>query len=177
MGKSSIKKSAIDKKVVAKHLDRAIDLAIARVDSWTSQELKNMVIQQKTPVLLNIGDVLFTGYYYINKENNFWSVYTLGKNLVHSFTTKGAAISWCFSMQLNKIKLADEILHDDDNVGRIIVEAEHYANSIKKSKDSLKKEIAKTRMHNILEQANYYKNRLLKNIERAKYLKIPQWDS
>ncbi|MCX7592441.1 MAG: hypothetical protein N2235_01530 [Fischerella sp.] len=175
MERLSTKKSPLNRNLIAEELSNAVDLALQYVDRWAESELIHITVHKKTPVLLPIKKGFFTGYYYIKYENDFWSVYSLGKELIRAFTSKHSAIAWCFTMQLNNIKLADEILNCDERLGRILIEIQHYQNSIEKCNDSIKQEILEMRKKNSVEQAKSIKSRLIKNINRAKYLKIPQW--
>ena len=146
---------------------------------WTDRELQHLVLEQKIPVCLPIGDRGFLiGRYQMRPEGKHaWRVLDNNQEFVHDFSRKLSAVFYCLTTQLNKLNLARSILLADTEVGKLEVDQDYYMYSMKnytKKQDFFRADLAKMRYINAQQQLVFANQELEKTINTAKYLKVQE---
>jgi hypothetical protein len=146
---------------------------------WTDRELQHLVLEQKIPVCLPIGDRGFLiGRYQMQPVGKHtWRVLDNNQEFVHDFSRKLSAVFYCLTTQLNKLNLAREILTADTAVGKLEVDQDYYMYSIKnyaKKQDFFRVDLAKLRYIQAQHELVFANQELEKTINTAKYLKVQE---
>ena len=147
--------------------------------AWTDRELQDLVLNQKIPVCLPIGDHGFLiGRYRMSPiGKHTWRVLDNNQEFVHDFSRKLSAVFYCLTTQLNKLNLAREILTADTAVGKLELDQDYYMYSIKnytKKQDFFRVDLAKLRYIQAEHQLRFANQELEKTINIAKYLKVQE---
>ena len=146
---------------------------------WTDRELQDLVLNQKLPVCLPIGNhgLLVGRYKMMPVGKDCWRVLDNNGELVHDFSRKLSAVFYCLTTQINKLNLARAILTADTSVGRLELDQDYYAHTMKtslKKQDYFKADLAKLRYINAQQQLKFANQELEKTINTAKYLKVQE---
>jgi hypothetical protein len=171
------KSNSINKSIV----EQLVNSTVVYLRDWSKAELSALVDNPdksgKMPVILRFGK---HGYIVGNHavrtiDNKWWLVNYRFNDVEHVFTSKLSAICYAVCHEVNKIKLADRILHDDTAVGRLSIKAEQFQTRLKqaqKKKNSFKIDLFLVRYEETTNQLNESKSQLDKSLKLAKYFKF-----
>lgn len=160
-------------------IEQAARATTEYLKEWTDRELQHLVLEQKIPVCLPIGDRGFLiGRYQMRPiGNHTWRVLDNNQEFVHDFSRKLSAVFYCLTTQLNKLNLAREILTADTSVGKLELDQDYYMYSIKnytKKQDFFRVDLAKLRYIQAQHDLRFANQELEKTINTAKYLKVQE---
>ena len=160
-------------------IEQAADLTTRYLKEWTDRELQNLVINEKLPVCLPLGNrgFLIGRYRMYPVGKHTWRVLDNNQEFVHDFSRKLSAVFYCLTTQLNKLNLAREILTADTAVGKLELDQDYYMYSIKnytKKQDFFRVDLAKLRYIQAQHQLRFANQELEKTINTAKYLKVQE---
>ena len=160
-------------------IEQAADLTTRYLKEWTDRELQNLVINEKLPVCLPLGNrgFLIGRYRMYPVGKHTWRVLDNNHEFVHDFSRKLSAVFYCLTTQLNKLNLAREILTADTAVGKLEVDQDYYMYSIKnytKKQDFFRVDLAKLRYIQAEHDLRFANQELEKTINTAKYLKVQE---
>lgn len=160
-------------------VEQAADATTQFLKAWTDRELQDLVLNQKIPVCLPIGDRGFLiGRYRMHLiGKHTWRVTDNNQEFVHDFSRKLSAVFYCLTTQLNKLNLARSILLADTAVGKLELDQDYYMYSIKnytKKQDFFRVDLAKLRYIQAQYELQYANQELEKTINTAKYLKVQE---
>lgn len=162
-----------------KQIEQAADLTTKYLKDWTDRELQNLVVNEKLPVCLPLGNRGFLiGRYkmlQINKE--CWRVIDNNDEHLNDFSRKLSAVFYCLTTQLNKLNLAREILVSDMKVSKLEVDQDYYVHTMRtsiKKQDYFRADLAQIRFLQTKHQLKFAIEELEKTINTAKYLKVQE---
>lgn len=160
-------------------IEQAADATTQFLKAWTDRELQDLVLNQKIPVCLPIGDrgFLIGRYRMYPVGKHTWRVLDNNHEFVHDFSRKLSAVFYCLTTQLNKLNLAREILTADTAVGKLELDQDYYMYSIKnytKKQDFFRVDLAKLRYIQAEHELRFANQELEKTINTAKYLKVQE---
>lgn len=160
-------------------IEQAARATTEYLKEWTDRELQDLVLNQKIPVCLPIGDrgFLIGRYRMYPIGKHTWRVLDNNQEFVHDFSRKLSAVFYCLTTQLNKLNLAREILTADTAVGKLELDQDYYMYSIKnytKKQDFFRVDLAKLRYIQAEHDLGFANQELEKTINTAKYLKVQE---
>jgi len=160
-------------------IEQAARATTEYLKEWTDRELQDLVLNQKIPVCLPIGDhgFLIGRYRMYPVGKHTWRVLDNNQELVHDFSRKLSAVFYCLTTQLNKLNLARSILTADTAVGKLELDQDYYMYSIKnyaKKQDFFRVDLAKLRYIQAEHELRFANQELEKTINTAKYLKVQE---
>ena len=157
--------------------EKLVDLALAKVDAWTVNELSNLGQKLNYPICLKISETEYwVGTHKIFHEGpNHWKVIHNDK-LVHDFYNQQAAVFYSVYYKCKLYKSADSMLWADQSVVKADTEVKIYSAKLAKGKkiDEFKYQLWVTKLEKAQSELELAKKDLKKNLELAKYNKI--WD-
>lgn len=162
-----------------KQIEQAADLTTRYLKEWTDRELQNLVINEKLPVCLPIGNrgFLIGRYKMLQINKDCWRVIDNNDEHLHDFGRKLSAVFYCLTTQLNKLNLAREILVADTKVSKLEVDQDYYTHSLRinlKKQDYFRADLAEMRYMQTKQQLSFAIEELEKTINIAKYLKVQE---
>ena len=160
-------------------IEQAARATTEYLKEWTDRELQDLVLNQKIPVCLPIGDrgFLIGRYRMYPVGKHTWRVLDNNQEFVHDFSRKLSAVFYCLTTQLNKLNLARSILTADTAVGKLELDQDYYMYSIKnyaKKQDFFRVDLAKLRYIQAQHELVFANQELEKTINTAKYLKVQE---
>lgn len=168
-----------DNRVQIAALDAAADVISIFVKTWAKREIKDIIGEDKTPVLIPLrNDGLQVGRFSIIKTGTMWELQNYYKERLHLFYDKRSAVLYCILYNKNWFKSAADVLARDTTVGKLESQLVYYTNSIKqaaKKKNYEKLDIAASRYYDASECVKSARNDLEKTLRLNKYLKI--WET
>jgi hypothetical protein len=160
-------------------IEQAAEATTQFLKAWTDRELQDLVLNQKLPVCLPIGNhgLLVGRYKMMPQGKDCWRVLDNNGEKVHDFSRKLSAVFYCLTTQINKLNLAREILTADTTVGRLELDQDYYTHTLKtslKKQDYFKADLAKLRYIQAEHELKFAIRELEKTINTAKYLKVQE---
>ena len=160
-------------------IEQAAQATTAYLKDWTTRELKNIVLKEKIPVCIPIGDHGFlVGRYRVENVNgDCWRVLDNNHDEVHNFCRKLSAIYYCVASELKLYQLAQQLLTSDNTVSKLELDNDYFNHTIKvslKKQDYFRADVAKLRQIHTVYELKPALEELQKTINIAKYLKVQE---
>ena len=161
--------------------EQLITQALAYMKHWSKAELSSIIAKtaenKQMPVIAPIGKkgYLVGNYAMQLLENGWWQVTYKFSDTTHIFTTKISAICFAVLRQTNRTELAESILRDDLEVGRLTIKAEQFyfrLTQAHKKKDNHRISLFLVRYQETSSRLHYFKSNLEKSLKSAKYFKF-----
>ena len=171
------KSNSLDKLTVEQLVDQAVDYLRQWSKTELSAMLSNTTNKGQMPLIARIGKKGYVvgNYAVLPIDNNWWRVSYRFSDFEHVFTSKLSAICYAVCQQMNRIMLADRILKEDADVGRLSIKADQFYFRLKqaqKKKNALKTDLFLVRYQETTTRLNESKSQLEKSLKSAKYFKF-----
>jgi hypothetical protein len=161
--------------------EQLIAQAVAYMKHWSQNELSSLITKasknNEMPIIAPVGKkgYLVGNYAMQLMDNGWWKVTYKFTDSIYIFTTKLSAICFTVLQQTNRKELAEFILRDDLEVGRLTIKAEQFyfrLTQAQKKKDNHKISLFLVRYQETSTKLNHFKSNLEKSLKSAKYFKF-----
>lgn len=116
-----------------KNINSIIDDAANQISAWTHKEFKKLNSESKLPLIWPMRNGGFVvGDSRISSFNEYWMVQIRGQDRSLIFESRRNAVVYCLLEQMANIKLANDILNEDNKILRLKNSLLHYSYSLKR---------------------------------------------
>ena len=162
-------------------IEEIVNRTVIYLKEWTQKEFLELVNhplhKDQAPLIVDMGGkgYLIGNYAVRPMKGNWWNVSYCYSDTEYIFSSKIAAVCYAVYKQSGKTNLAEKILKQDEDVGRLIVKTDQYKYNYKQAKNkknNFAADVFLSRYHNYLTQLEQSKNDLGKSLKLAKYFNL-----
>jgi len=155
-------------------LDQLIRIETNRIAVWTHKEFQRLNKTSRKPLIWPIS----TGGYVIGDRRivpyfGYWQLQDVNHDVLEVFGNSKNAIIFCLCQSILAIKLASDILDEDNNIMRLKDSIFFYTNSLKRYQQRNKyfeAEMCSARLNDAQVRLNHAYHQLEKSLRSAKYM-------
>lgn len=141
-----------------------------KLERWAEREVRRnlhtMIVDDES------GGYVAFGRYHLRPNYQTFEVYTLGENLVGTFSNKRTAISWCVADNNNQFKLAQSIRQLDTKKQILSADIHCRRQLADRSRDAGFSEVVLTKLQPKVLQHTWVDQELEKCLNSAKYIQL-----
>lgn len=162
-------------------VEQAVDRAVHFLKKWSQEELARLMEQtskgHQTPLIIKVPNKGYIiGNYFLEQiDLNWWRLVYRYSDQERLFFNKLSAVCYAVYSQTNNYTRANQILHDDEQIGRLTLKTEQYYFRYKqaiKKKNTHKTDLFWVRYQETSHKLSNSKNLLEKSLKSAKYIKF-----
>lgn len=162
-------------------VEQAVNNAVNYLKKWSQEELSRLMEQtskgHQTPLIIKVPNKGYiVGNYFLEQiDAGWWRLVYRYSDKEYIFFNKLSAVCYAVYSQTNNYTRANQILHDDEQVGRLTLKTEQYYFRYKqaiKKKNTHKTDLFWVRYQETSHRLSNSKNLLEKRLKSAKYIKF-----